>query len=207
MHGLINRTIQCFLSDTYGAAVWRQVAQRAELEFAEFEAMLHYNRGVTDRVLSAAATELNKPRESILEDIGTYLVSHPNTEALRRLMRFGGVDFVEFLHSLDDLPDRVRLAVPDLDLPDLELRDEDHNRFTLFCCASVEGFGHVLMGVMRAMADDYGALVILDHEGREDDRERVTVTLVENAFSEGRAFDLGASGRDRRNADAGEVGT
>ncbi len=59
----------------------------------------------------------------LLEDLGTYLVSHPNVQGLRRLLRFGGAGFIDFLHSLDELHDRARLAVPDLDLPQLELRD------------------------------------------------------------------------------------
>ena len=200
MHGLINRTIQCFLSDTYGTACWKRVADRAGLGFSEFESMLHYDAAVTGQVVDAASSVLVKPREALFEDIGTYLVSHPNRESLRRLLRFGGVDFLEFLHSLDDLPDRARLAVPDIDLPSLELRDVAQNRFAVLCAGSMDGFGHVLVGVLRAMADDYGALVILDHEGRSEEGELVTVTLVEQAYAEGRQFLLTAPQRDRRDA-------
>ncbi len=78
----------------------------ARLEVDEFEAMLHYEDALTERLLDAVAAEIGVPREAVLEDIGTYLVSNPNVEALRRLLRFGGENFVEFLHSLDELPDR-----------------------------------------------------------------------------------------------------
>ena len=194
MHGLINRTLQNFVSDTYGAACWRDVATAAALDVADFEAMLHYEPSVTDRVLEAIVLVLDKTRETLLEDVGTYLVSHPHSQGLRRLLRFGGVDFIEFLHSLDDLPGRARLAVPDLDLPDLELRDFAQNRFAVVCSGSVPGFGHVLVGVLRAMADDYGTLVTLEHEGTGADGERIAVTVVEAAFAEARAFELGVPG-------------
>ena len=42
------------------------------------------------------------------------------------------------------------------------------------------------------MADDYGALVMLDHRGRNDGREVISIALVDTAFAKGRAFALGA---------------
>lgn len=192
MHGLINRAIQCFVRDTYSNEVWLDVTRRAGLEFSSFEPMLSYEAELTDQVLATIADVLKKTREELLEDVGTYLVSHPNVEALRRLLRFGGVDFVDFLHSMDELPDRAKLAVDDLDLPAMELREHSQERFSLTCFNSPDGYGHAMMGILRAMADDYGALVFLEHRGSGDGREIVEITLVENAFAEGRHFDLGA---------------
>lgn len=192
MHGLINRAIQCFICDSYSRERWVEVAHLAHLGFCEFEAMLHYDDALTHAVLDSAAQSLGVPRETVLEDIGTYLVSHPNVEALRRLLRFGGVSFVEFLHSLDELPDRARLAVDDLDLPQMELLETGHSHFTLICRSEQSGFGHVMMGVLRTLADDYGALVFLEHQGETRGTERIEITLIETAFSRGRSFELGA---------------
>ncbi|MEL7166880.1 MAG: heme NO-binding domain-containing protein [Pseudomonadota bacterium] len=192
MHGLINRAIQCFVTDTYGADSWNAVAREADLDFVEFEAMLLYDDALTPRVLDAAATFLHRPRAEVMEDLGTYLVSHPTVEALRRLLRFGGVTFVEFLHSLDDLPDRARLAVSDLNLPRIELREHTASCFSLFCDSQIEGYGHVMMGVLRAMADDYGALAVLEHSGGQAGTEVISISLIETEFAEGRIFELGA---------------
>lgn len=192
MHGLINRSIQCFLRDTYGPALWAAVAQEARLGFDSFETMLTYDPALTEAVLAAAVRLLERPRETVLEDLGTYLVSHPNVEALRRLLRFGGVTFVDFLHSLEDLPGRGRLALPDLDLPGLEVTDHRPDFFTLVCRAALPGAGHVMMGLLRAMADDYGALVLLEHQGGGPEAEAVTIHLLESSFAAGRRFDLAA---------------
>ena len=192
MHGLINRSIQCFLRDNYGPQVWNAVADAARLDFDNFEPMMTYDDALTHAVLDAAARHLQQPRENILEDIGTYLVANPSIEALRRLLRFGGVGFVDFLHSLDDLQGRGRLAVPDLDLPALELQDNGPDRYALSCRSDLPGFGNVLVGILRAMADDYGALVILEHQGRTGDEETVLIELLDQAFAEGRRFDLAA---------------
>lgn len=197
MHGLINRAMELFVRDTYGRATWGEIACRADLVPPEFEAMLTYPDAVTTAVLSAVSEVLGKPEEDVLEDIGTYLVSHPTAEALRRLLRFSGSDFVDFLHSLDDLPARARLAVSELDLPPIELREGGAQMFSVRvgagdpCCFS---FGHVLIGLLRAMADDYGALVFLEHTGRQSGVETVQIQLLETAFAEGRSFTLGAAG-------------
>ena len=75
---LINRAIQSFLSDTYGPDIWSVIAREAQVPPGGFEAMLSYDDRLTERVVTAAAARLDRPRESLLEDLGTYLVSHPN---------------------------------------------------------------------------------------------------------------------------------
>lgn len=192
MHGLINRSIQCFVCDTYGADAWGAVTRAASLDFDRFEAMLSYDDAITFRILAEIARQLNRPADTVLEDLGTYLVSHPNLEALRRLLRFGGESFVDFLHSLDDLHDRARLAVPDLDLPQLELYDHGPATFCLTSIWSHLGFGHVMVGILRAMADDYGALVFLEHSGNHSGAEKITINLLDSEFAVGRPFDLAA---------------
>jgi hypothetical protein len=190
MHGLINRSIQCFLRDTYGPAQWDTVAQQARLGFSGFEAMLSYEADLTERVIDGAGQVLNRPRDSILEDLGTYLVSHRNVEAVRRLLRFGGVTFGDFLNSLEDLPDRGRLAVPDLDLPDLRLEEGPDGTAILRVNSPMPGMGHVALGLLRAMADDYGTLVYLDHLGSEDGWEIISIRILDRAWTAGRRFEL-----------------
>lgn len=193
MHGLINRAIQRFAEDTHGPAVWAAAAEAARPGLAGFEAMLVYDDALTGRVLEALAARVGLPPGMLLEDLGTYLVRHPNTEAIRRLLRFGGESFCDFLHSLDDLPGRVRLAVPDLRLPALTLRDLAPGRFLLSAGPGLPGFGHVLAGLLRAMADDYGALALVDLLEDGSAGARLSVTVAEAAFAEGRRFDLSAA--------------
>ena len=192
MHGLINRAIQCFVQDNYGHDRWLGMCHAAGLDEPEFEAMLHYEDGLTEQLLEMVSLALKSPRDTVLEDIGTYLVSHPNVEALRRLLRFGGETFVDFLNSLEELPDRARLAVDDLILPQLDVCEVDPQHFRLTCRFPRPGFGHVTMGILRTLADDYGALVFLEHRGERQGAEEIDITLIETAFAEGRSFEIGA---------------
>ncbi|MEZ5885341.1 MAG: heme NO-binding domain-containing protein [Paracoccaceae bacterium] len=183
MHGLINRSLQSFLRDTYGPALWSRIADAAGVGAEGFEAMLTYEDGVTDRVIGAAAQALAKPREALLEDLGIYLVS---LEPLRRLLRFGGVDYVDFLQTVDELPERARLAVADIGLPDLTLDAPEPDQFTLHFDEGHPGFAPVFVGILRAMADDYGAFALVDLDGER----QVKVELLQTAYASGRAFDL-----------------
>lgn len=187
---MINRSIQCFLLDIYGEARWRGIAASAGLNPAGVEAMFSYQAVETEALITSAVRILGKPREMLLEDFGTYLVTHPNMGALRRLLRFGGATFVEFLYSLDELPDRARLAVPDLDLPTLEADAQAPTSFSVKITHKKQGFGEILVGVLRAMADDYGVLALLDHQGRQGDVDTISIILADHDFAEGRAFDL-----------------
>jgi hypothetical protein len=191
MHGLINRAVQCFLRDTFGQDLWKAVARDAGLGADGFDTMAIYPQAVTEGLLDAACRHLDRPRDMLLEDMGTYLVSHHTVEPVRRLLRFGGADFMDFLLSVEDLRGRSRLAVPDLDMPKLTLDEAEPDVYLLSCRSPVQGAGHVLMGLLRAMADDYGALVLLDHQGHRDGAEWLRVHVLETRFTEGRAFALG----------------
>ena len=76
-------------------------------------------------------------------------------------------------------------------MPDLELSDLDHGQFTLRCAAPLRGVGHLMVGLLRAMADDYGALVLLEYQGVEAGGEVISIQIADRAFTAARPFHLG----------------
>lgn len=198
MHGLINRAIERFVRDSYGDGLWQDVIGQLDLEYDTFEPLMRYDAEITQRLLEVLGSGLDRSREDLLEDIGTYLVSHPEVEAIRRLLRFSGVDFVDFLHALEDLPERARLAVAELDLPSLNLFAHEAGLYRLEVGHVDLGglrLGHMMMGILRAMADDYGALVVLEHRGMTATQELIEVQLLDARFASAKPFDLGAGRR------------
>lgn len=193
MHGLIFTALKRFLTSAYGAAVWRDVGREAGVDIETFEAMSPQDPARFEALLAAAAARLDKSRDAVLEDLGTFLVFDPADEAVRRLLRFGGSDFTGFLHSLEDLPGRARLALDDLALPALDLAETGPGEFALTVAGPPEGLGHLVMGVLRAMADDYGDLALFEIE-RGGGVERIAVRLAARRFTPGRAFSLAQGG-------------
>lgn len=193
MHGLIFRTLEAFISDAFGRDHWTLAVALADLPVTSFEAMLQYDATYFPKLLAACAQDLDRAPSVILEDLGAYLITHQNHASVRRLMRFGGDTFSELLHSLDDLPGRTRLAVSGLELPQVHVRQPIPQHFTIHCSGTPTGFGHVLVGLLRAMADDYGTLAVLDHCGVRDGAEVIEVQVIETAFADDRGFSLADS--------------
>jgi hypothetical protein len=191
MYGLVNRAFQRFLMETYGDDAWADVAREIGLRSEGFEPLLSYPDALTDRILQAASGRLGQPAGELLEDLGTFVVAHPSYEPARRLLRFGGADFVDFLHSLDALPDRARLALPGLDFPTLQVDAAPPDRVVLTCGSGLEGFSHVLCGVLRGIADDYGALATIDHVAEAGQgAARIIIEIHNSSFAAGRSFEL-----------------
>ncbi len=193
MHGLVNRALQGFVVTTYGRETWDEVRSQAGLPFTDFEAMLQYEDVYTLQAFDAASRVLHKHPNVLLEDIGTYLVTDAELEPLRRLLRFGGNTFLDFLHSLEELAERGRIAMPDLELPIMLLEEEDQSSFRLRARWSMPGIGPILLGGLRAMADDYGALAFLHLSGIEGQDECLHIQLLDTKHSAGRRFDLGGT--------------
>ena len=193
MHGLVMKGIQSFLIENYGPDVWAQVRIDAGLPFAGFEVMLSYPKETLTQVLVPAATALHKDESTLLEDLGTWLVTSSSIPAIRRLLRFGGATFHEFLLSLEELPGRAHMALPSLDIPEIEVTHVSGLTYRLELHWDVPGMVPLLLGILRAMADDYGALALLEAEATEADgkSEAIRVELLELEFAEGRTFQLG----------------
>ncbi len=182
MHGTFNRGLQCFVRDIYGAEVWEETCSRAELPYFNFETMLHYDDSITFRVLQTLSTVLGRSVNDLLEDFGTYAVSEERLAIVRRLLRFGGDTYEEFLHSLEDVHDRAKMALPDLDMPNLRLTPHSEMKFTLHYRFAKQGYGSFFLGLLRGMADDYGALVVISHEPSRRgtlDTDRFGISLMQ----------------------------
>ncbi len=187
MHGTINRGLQAYVCEIFGKETWEDTCGRAELTSYNFETMLSYDDVITDRVILALTKVLGRERSDILEDFGTFVVSESTLTSVRKLLRFGGENFVEFLQSLEDVHDRAKIALPDLDVPQFELETRSDSEFTLHYQFEKLGFGAVFLGLLRGMADDYGALILIDHlpERKGDiDMDRFDISLMHMGWPE-----------------------
>jgi hypothetical protein len=187
MHGIINRGLQSFVLNIYGNDVWEDVCADAGLNYTNFETMLTYDDIVTEQVLDAIGSSVKRSRADILEDFGTFIVSEHCSASVLKLLRLGGETFVEFLHSLEDVYDRVQVAIPDLETPSMRLevksKQEYILRYEFYKC----GYGAVFQGLLRAMADHYECLVTIMHESRSFagiDKDVFYIQLFENAWKQ-----------------------
>jgi hypothetical protein len=192
---MICKPFEAFLRDRYGDVAWSRICAAAGHAGLTFESMRRYPDAVLMLLVSSAAHDLSQPASALLEDVGTWLCTKPELRALRRLIRFSGPDFETLVRALDDLHPRARLAVPDLNLPRCTVRADGPNRYDIAVCWSHPGAAAVMVGMLRAMADEYGALALIDRgESIERDdgwAETLSVTLVDLDFAAPRDFRIG----------------
>ena len=197
MHGIICRSMQAFVTVRHGPEAWRDVAALADVDPAGFETVRAYPDALGRAVVEAASEMLDLPHRELLEDLGTWICTHPPLEPVRRLIRFSGASFEEMLFAVDELHERADLALPGIDLPLLSLIEQGGGRYRIATTWSAPGAGSVVIGVLRAMADDYGALAFLEYEhGAEVNGawvETLSVRMLDAVHAAPRAFELGGA--------------
>lgn len=193
MNRLVFRAVEEFLRDTYGDALWREVvATHHEMAAGEEGAVklampAHAHLHGAERLISVAAGVLGKPADELFEDLGAWLARR---EAIRRLLRFSGRDFGDFVLSLEELPGRAHFVIPDLDMPRILVERESASVVRLVLPPHFSAWTAILGGLLRAMADDYGALGLILVKGCA-----VEVHISDESFARGRDFNLGAGYR------------
>ena len=166
MYGLLLRALQGYICTTFGARRWVQVMEENHHRAEGFEPLLHYDLGQFRAVLARSCKVLGRSAASLLEDMGTFMVTNPAMPAPRRLLRFAGNSYGEFLLSLEELPERAKLALYDVCLPRIVVRALGAGEYLLYCKPAQPEVIHLLHGLLRAMADDYGTLVFIEFEER-----------------------------------------
>jgi hypothetical protein len=178
MIGLIDRAIEEFLRATYGEELLCSLTN----DMALFEGKpLPDLEGYGQLALARAAHRMSKSGSEMLEDLGSWLT---RIEPIRRVLRFSGRDFQDFLMSLEELPGRAHLVVPWLNMPRLRVAYEARS-VTILIDGATADWQPVLVGLIRGMADDYGALCLIAAE-----EGGIRVDIWDECFTEGRLFRL-----------------
>lgn len=195
MHGMICKSIEAFLTTAHGPNVWQKVRKDAGVDYDHFEAMLTYPDDDFRAVQCAAAAHLGYEPVHLMEDIGTWICTHPPLEPVRRLFRFTGTTFEDLLISLDEIDARGRMALPDLELPSYHVNQNRDDEFEVRSTWIVPGASGLLTGLLRVLADEYGTLAIIDIQTSRQVpsgwMETVSIQLVEASFHAPKAFSLG----------------
>ncbi|MEO0357548.1 MAG: heme NO-binding domain-containing protein [Pseudomonadota bacterium] len=189
MHGFISKGVLCFVRDVHGDELYQTVIDTVGVDLQSPDLYLKADTTLPWRAMGVVSDVLGRSPDDLLDDFGTYLISHENTSALRRLMRFSGQDFEDFLAGLPDLKPRVAMAIPGLELPRIDVENYTSGA-SVRVFPGLDGYPQVIAGVIRAMADDYGALVQVQLDPAADGFWMAQVVIIDSGFGTGRNFDL-----------------
>lgn len=182
MHGLLNRSVEEYLRARYGEQLWRHAARAASVDERGFLAIRDYPDSITVLMVDAAAQQLGIGSLDLFEDMGAWL---GQVEPLRRLLRFSGSDYADFVLALEQLPARGHMIVPGLHIPLICVSRDGPERFQIAMKTAASAWVHVVAGLLRQMADDFGVLALI-----AVNRGKIDLTVPEYRFAEGRPFTL-----------------
>ena len=158
MLGLINKGLEDFIIELRGQAEWARICSELGFEESRFEALINYPPDVTDKLLDACAHALNLEKRELLDDFGTFITVGERGEVLRKFLRIGGANYRSFLFSLPRLMQILRASIPGFQWPHLKLHHVSACQFELYE-SDFELINLVFLGILRAMADEYKALI------------------------------------------------
>lgn len=195
MHGLIFKSVERFVIVRHGPDRWKAICRDAGLPIEQFETMHLYEDDRIEALMAAAAARLDRRPLDLIEDIAHFVCTHPPLEAVRRLIRFSGPDFEALIHALDEIGDRARMAVPDLELPAVTVEERERDAWLIRTEWTLPGASAMLTGLLRAMSDDYGCLAVIEGAGFAQEgpiwREAISVRLIAEGHHPARRFELG----------------
>ncbi|MDT1063342.1 heme NO-binding domain-containing protein [Paracoccus sp. CPCC 101403] len=182
MLGMLDRSLEAFLRDCHGDEAWRDILAAANIRPEEFLSSAFTGRSRIRRIVLIAARKLGKAPEDILEDLGAWLVQ---IEPIRRLLRFSGTSYGDFVLSLGELPARAGMILADMPEFGLAVVQKGQGGFAILSRRLPPGWLNVLAGALRGMADDYGTLALISVNG-----EAILLSIALEGHAASRPFAL-----------------
>ena len=171
MYGMVNDAVRTFIVDNHGEAAWTTICDDAGVTTREFEQLLTYDDDVTYRLVGAISKHLGADASDVLEVFGKYWPEYAKGTAVGNMIKFGGESFVDTLESLDEMHQRVKLAMPDLRPPSFELEAVDADTYRLHYFSEREGLAPMVVGLLHGLAAQHEISVHVEHTQKKGDNE------------------------------------
>lgn len=162
MNGLINRSFELFIRDSHGERIWDRLARQARVDPRGFFLLQRSADDITQALVTEASKILGKPADELAEDLGGWLTRR---EPIRRLLRFSGRDYPEFIEAVSEFPGRALMVIDSLQVPDIHVTAHSAAGYEVRIDSDSAFLTMMLAGVLRGMADDYGALAVIQING------------------------------------------
>jgi len=169
MYGLVNQAIEDLVKQSAGEAAWEQIKEKASVKLDSFEASVIYDDAVTLALVAAASELLGKSAEHILHAFGRHWILYTGREGWSDVFSMTGDDMETFLAGLDEMHARVRVAMPEADMPQFTLNEHD-DYLVLEYHSSRDGLAPMVRGLLEGLGEYFGEAWSIEQTGyRADD--------------------------------------
>ena len=163
MYGMVNDAVRTFIVTNHGEDAWCKICDDAEVSTREFEQMLTYDDDITYRLVGAISAHLGADAAKVLEVFGQYWPEYAKGTAVGNMIKFGGASFIDTLQSLDEMHQRVKIAMPDLRPPSFELETTGDDAYRLHYFSEREGLAPMVVGLLHGLAVQHAVLIEVQH--------------------------------------------
>ena len=168
MYGMVNDAVRTFIEKHHGEAAWDQICDEAGITTREFEQLLTYDDDITYRLVGAISKHLGADAAQVLEVFGQYWPEYAKGTAVGNLIKFGGECFVDTLQSLDEMHQRVKIAMPDLRPPSFELETIAEGSYRLHYFSEREGLAPMVVGLLHGLAVQHQITIKVEQVAKKD---------------------------------------
>lgn len=165
MYGMVNNAFRQYVIDREGENAWNDIVAKAELEIAEFGAMMPYDDSVTLSIIRAIVAQSGREAEELLRDVGRSWVGFAKSLPFAGLLAMAGRDFETLVSNLDDMHAKIKVSLPTICPPSFACRRRDDGLLEVTYQSEREGLFPFVEGIFEGLATDFGEqLEVVDVE-------------------------------------------
>jgi len=185
MYGLVNRALEDLIRTQHDDATWERIRLRADLGVDIFLSLQTYPDEVTVALVAAAAAELGRAPQDLLEAFGRHWVKYATHHGYRDLMQARGESVLKFMARLDELHSRLSLTFPELRPPSFRVENLDSRSIRLHYVSERDGLSPFVVGLLHGLGELFASPVSVEHVGRKGDGSAHDQFVVRLLASEG----------------------
>lgn len=155
MYGLVNRCARDLIIQVAGEAVWQEVRNRVGIPDEDFLTMKTYPDSVTYDIVGAASEILDVPAPELLRQFGRHWITYTAEEGYGEMMKLWGGTLPEFLANLNAMHSRIRLTMPELKPPVIEVHEAKQQALTLRYWSERPGLEHMVVGLLEGLGERF----------------------------------------------------
>ncbi|EFJ47487.1 guanylyl and adenylyl cyclase family member, partial [Volvox carteri f. nagariensis] len=185
----INNSVESFVRDTFGDAVWTSVLTAAGVsDSGGWVSSCPYPDSETYKLVVTASNMLGVTPAQALEAYGVYFVDYVTKQGYGKLLHTLGSNIAEFLQSLNNLHLHLTMSFPAMSAPAFKCTGVGPESLELHYHSNRPALGPIVVGVLRGLAERYWGLGdrlgVKLLRGRDDGSEDHEVFLVTYPYQE-----------------------
>ena len=163
MYGLVIKAAQDSITKDYGEDNWLTIKNKAKIEDIIFVRTKLYPDKIIYDIIDCAAEHLKTERDTILENLGIYLVEFTLGKNYSLLLNLAGKTFPDFLRNLNNMHARLAQTFKETRAPSFVCQEIEGNTILLDYHSHRSGFAYLIRGLLLGLGKRFDLSLEISH--------------------------------------------